>query len=177
MTSPTPADFENAFQAEEFMTRLVPAGDEVPVDQLMVTLEDADYRAWAWWVELMYLPDLKGPTFLQFFAPLPFTYSSERAAEVARFCHNLNGILPLNGFGISEEHEWIYYRQLMPCPDSGADSNLVVQTTWAIWYVIDRFGGLLKDIVEGSTNLEQARAALEHNLKLWTPEDWGKSDD
>ena len=177
MTPPTSANFVKTFEQDEFVTRIVPAGDEVPVDQLLVALKDEEYRAWTWRLELMYLPGLKEPAILQFFVPLPFTYDAQRAVEVARFCHSLNEILPLNGFGISEEHEWLYYRLLMPCPDRGADPGLVLQTAWSIWYLIDRFGGLLKDLAEGVTDPEQARAALADNLAHWTPEDWGKSDD
>ncbi|MBN2145916.1 MAG: hypothetical protein JW726_00955 [Anaerolineales bacterium] len=177
MESPTLSDFIAAFKQDDFITRLVVAGDEAPVDQLMVALEDGDYRPWNWRVELMYLPNLKDPSFLQYFAPLPFEYAPGRATEISRFCNHLNENLPLTGFGISEERGWVYFRHMMTCPDNGADPHLVVQTTWAIWYLIDRFGSLVKDIVEGHTNYEQACLALQENLQNWIPENWGGTND
>jgi len=153
-----------ALHSQGFMTRVIPASDEVPADQLLVVLDEEAEPA-SWRVEMVFLPELTEPYILQFFALLPIEVKEATLPNLARFILALNANLPLTGFELDEGSGWIYYRHLMPCPDNRAlDVELTVDTMWLIHYVIDSFAPLLQDVVEGHKTLAQGLEALQESV-------------
>lgn len=154
-----------ALNAEGFLTRLIPASEEVPLEQLVVVLYDNNPEL-IWQLEIMFLPLIEEPSVLQFFVPLPFEINQISISDLARFILLLNTKLSLTGFELREENGWVYYRHLMTCSESELDEELIVNTVWMISYVLDRFAPILREVVEGHKNLQQGIETLAHNLEV-----------
>jgi len=169
MAAPEVGQLVPALNADGFLTRLVPAGDEVPAEQLFVLL--GDLEDFTLTIELMLLPEVSEPTVLQIFVALPFEVSEQAVPDLARFLLVLNNVLALTGFGMDEPNGWVYYRHMVACPDNQPlDAELLLNAVWMVDYQLDRFAPLIRDVAAGNAGLAQGLASLENNLENWQPE-------
>ncbi|MBW4493628.1 MAG: YbjN domain-containing protein [Oscillatoria princeps RMCB-10] len=151
-----------------FLTRLIPASEENPTEQLLVVMDDEDSTDLKR-LELTFLSGLEDPFVLQLFMGLPCSIQETYKVDLSRFILAVNNHVPLTGFGLKEPEMWVYFRHLMPVNSQGLDGELLAQTIWLIWYVVDRFSGIVKEVAEGNKNLEAGLQALEENLQHWQP--------
>lgn len=172
MAAPELGQLVPALNADGFLTRLVPAGDEMPSEQLFALLGDVGGVTLS--LELMLLPEITEPTILQFFVALPFEVSEQALPDLARFLLVLNNVLALTGFGLDEANGWVYYRHMLACADNQPlDTELLLNAVWMVDYQLDRFASLIRDVAVGRTDLAQSLASLEDNLAHWQPDDEG----
>jgi hypothetical protein len=169
MAGPELGQLVPALNADGFLTRLVPAGDEVLVEQLFVLL--GDLEDFALTAELMLLPEVSEPTVLQLFVALPFEVSEQAVADLARFLLVLNNALALTGFGMDESNGWVYYRHMVACADNQPlDAELLLNTVWMVDYQLDRFALLIRDVAVGKADFAQGLLSLQSNLENWLPD-------
>lgn len=166
MVAPELGQLVPALNADGFLTRLVPASDEMPGEQLFVLLGDVEDSTLS--LELMLLPEVSEPTVLQLFVALPFEVSEQSWPDLARFLLTLNNVLALTGFGMDEANGWVYFRHMVVCPDNQPlDAELLLNTVWMVDYQLDRFAPLIRDVAAGGADLAQGLASLEDNLEHW----------
>lgn len=163
MNVPDLARAAEPLEEEGFENRLVPANETVPHQQLFVALDAEGWNS-GLQLELVFVPDLEDLTVLQFFVLLPIDISRAPVAALARFILMVNRYLPVAGFGLSEQDQWLYFRHLMPCPNRELDPATIVNTVWMIEYLISRFSHPIRALVDGSMNLDEARAELDRTV-------------
>jgi len=174
MAGPELGQLVPALNADGFLTRLVPAGEEIPGEQLFVLLGDVEDFTLS--LELMLLPEISEPTVLQLFVALPFEATEHTSPDLARFLLALNNALALTGFGMDESNGWVFYRHLVVCADNQPlNAELLLNTVWMVDYQLDRFAPLIGDVAAGKADLAQGLASLEINLKSWQPNE-GEED-
>lgn len=135
-------EIETCLNAEGMTTLLQPASPEQPLEQLLVLLEleDADTRLA---VELLYVPDIEeefeAVKLLQFFVTLPFEIDETKVRLACDALMRINYTLPLMAFSYQEEGHYLYFRHVLMLPKSASasDKDVIVQTVWLIFYVIE----------------------------------------
>ena len=146
--------------ATDFPVRLVPAGEGTAQEQLFVDL-GADVQARPLRLELMFLPGKEEVDHLQVFIPLPFAVVPAHAAELARIIAAVNARLPLVGFGMAEREGWVFYRAVLPVrADQELDGEVVGNTGWLAYYLVEQTAGILEDVASGIMKFEDASHAF-----------------
>ncbi len=146
--------------AEEGLpTRLIEAGEQSPVDVLLVGAL-ADEQNVVVQLELSFVPateeEFGGASLLQFFAPFADVLEGNEPS-VARLVLALNSRLPLVGFSTLEEERMLLFRHMAMLP--GLDTTidpLVAQTVWMISSILDIYAAPLAEVAAGSKSYDDA---------------------
>jgi len=147
-------DIQKCLDQEGFSTSFQVANPEQPLDQLFVLLE-LEERDVQLALELVYVPDVEeefeNVKLLQFFVMLPFEIQEADAAQVRKSILQLNLNLPLMAFGFHEVDEYLYFRHvlMLPIATGESDKDVIVQTTWLVYYLITKFYPAIEEIVAG----------------------------
>ena len=157
-----------AINEQGYTTEIMPPTDAAPVEQLLVFL-NMDYRRRQRYVELVFVPEMEELTILQMFVLMPFEIEHSSISTLSRVLLQVNRLLPITGFGLSEHEGWAYFRYLMICPDGSLDPETTATAVWMIEHLLDRFTGLIEEVAKGGMTLEQGERALQRNLEEWIP--------
>lgn len=102
-------------------------------------------------------------TLLQTIAYIPFELTSKSKGEVARLLHLLNYQMDMPGFGMDEEQRLMFYRLVIPCPESELDErflNLFLATTRV---AVETFMGAIAMVAAGSVDLDTMKKGPQGN--------------
>ncbi|MBT3218636.1 MAG: hypothetical protein HN348_06055 [Proteobacteria bacterium] len=174
-TTPDLSSLCPALNADDFPTQYLPGTKEIPVDQVLVVLDD-DQEGRTLHLQILPVPDIEDLTVLQFYSQLPFSLNPANTADLARFLHLVNQHLPLIGFAMNEDDATVYYRALVPQPEGAAQLDIVVPTVWMTAYLLHRFAPLVEGVAIGELAYEEGKAALlEHLSRPYDPVSTGSS--
>ena len=101
---------------------------------------------------------------LQCLVPLPVELRPERADVLARYLLDLNAECIVSGFGFRADLKLLYFRTMIPQSINGVDPALLVEVTWTIAYMVDRFLPLIQEVAAGDHSLEEAKQRLKEHI-------------
>lgn len=138
------SDIQRYLENEGFTTLFKEANGETPLDQLLVllNLEAQDVQLV---LELVYIPDLEDELdnvkLLQFFVVLASELTDEAIVQLSRALPQINLNLPLMAFGLHQEDRIAYFRYVHVLSKAGSaqDMQVITETTWLVYYLVDRF--------------------------------------
>ena len=151
------------FDDEGFFSKVIPASETTPIDQLFVDFADSKDRDSR--LEIILLPENKGVYVIQFFVILPFKIQKKDISDIARLMIMINNNLPITGFGMIEEQSLPYFRYLLSWPEIELNKDVIVKTAWMIDYLINRLGGILESFAKGEKTIDEAIFELKENTK------------
>lgn len=153
METPDLRQLQSVFE-NHFNCSLIHDADIKIEDQLIVDLpNDANERPRQ--CEFLILPDEDGLCYLQYFSAMNFGYNPELNSETTRLIAYINAILPLIGFGFSEELEMLYYRCVVPCPNKPFDQEIHLHNVFVLIYLLDNFSFFIEAISNGLKTFEE----------------------
>lgn len=123
-------------------------------NQLIIDLPN-DFNERPRQCEFLILPDEDGLCYLQYFSTMNFGYNPELNNETTRLIAHINSIIPLIGFGFSEELEILYYRCVVPCPNKPFDQEIHLRNVFVLIYLLDNFSFFIEAISNGLKSFEE----------------------
>ena len=145
--------FSELLSREAYEVQLVPAGDDVPFDTLLVKLELVEKDHQVLWLELSFLPGLEAElddvSILQCYVALS-EFAPEHRAALERLIVEPNSKLPIGGFGLLDEQRVIFFKHnaMLPNDDHESSLKIVHELVAMTGYLIEIFSEqLLKGAV------------------------------
>lgn len=158
--------FNESLSSESYRTQLLPAGDRVPYDTLLVTIESFEEENRVWRLEMSFLPGLEGDldkvSILQCFVPLSDQIAEESRSALNLLIVKLNAKLPIGGFGLLDNPGMLFFKHNAMLPDDKLDAayqivhELIPMTT----YLIVLFSESLVRVARGEKTAEEALADM-----------------
>jgi hypothetical protein len=158
--------FNESLSSESYRTQLLPAGDRVPYDTLLVTIESFEEENRVWRLEMSFLPGLEGDldkvSILQCFVPLSDQIAEESRSALNLLIVKLNAKLPIGGFGLLDNPNMLFFKHNAMLPDDNPDAayqivhELIPMTT----YLIALFSESLVRVACGEKTAEEALADM-----------------
>lgn len=157
----------------DFQVEMAPIAESVPVQQLTVTLEEANGLR----MVIFFLGDLLKATmeggelvsalteeetdFLQLFIRFPFELQESAYPDLARLLLMINWSTPVGAFGLNEVQKNLHYRQVFECLEGAPDPDLIADAVSGMQYYAALRFDLLKIVATGEKTLAQVLAELE----------------
>jgi hypothetical protein len=91
---------------------------------------------------------LSGLEMVQLYAPIPLELDENALAAVLEVLPEVNQAVPLIGFNVHLQEEFIYFRYVMLVPAGEIGLKLVTEATWMAHFALDNFASSLIAIVE-----------------------------
>ena len=173
MSSARLKELEHRLRGAGFVADVLPVGEQLPVEQLLVHLgKDGQERDLA--LQLLFLSDLQraapdmpqpgqtGDTdYLQFYVTLPFEPVPAAFPGLARLILSLNWGMPIGGFGLSEAERVVFCRHVLFCPAGRVDADLTVKTIRLMAFYVMDAGLVLEAVGRGDRTLDEVVAESE----------------
>lgn len=141
-----------------FQTYLKVADSEVILERLFIlTPSDNEGRLI---LEIIPIPDfgkqLNNTQLLQFFVGVLVDCEKNNQEQLKKMILALNSSVPLMGWGLNEEENLVYFRHILVLPEainyqSYLIRDVVVETTWLIFYIVDSYYSTLEAISLGAS--------------------------
>jgi hypothetical protein len=148
---------------DDFETLFQPASEDIPLDRLLVALDNPQDDEEPYMLELLYIPgvqaELDDVKLLQFFLPLDDVLPSA-LAEARHLLTHINQQLPLVGFNLHEEGRYFFFRYVLVMPEQprgDQDGDVVRETVWLIYYLLHNFQSSLSAIASGQQTVASLR--------------------
>lgn len=145
---------------QDFDTELQPAGGDIPLERLLIGLENPQDDQQPFLLELAYVPGIEAELddvgLLQYFVALD-DVAPASLEEARRLLPHINLNLPLVGFNLHEAGQYFYFRyvQVIPKEEGAQDGAVVQETVWLIHYLLHTYHDTLRAVANGQQTVEQ----------------------
>lgn len=144
----------DAALGEHYPTRVVEAGDELPVPSLLVSFDrDEEGRDRILAVSFLPLPDddLPSTNLLQFYVRLPFDVPSEHRGDVLQAATLVNAAMAVGHFAVRDDE--LYYRYVLASPSGRVvDADLLRDLLPLLEFHQQHFGDYLEGVAVGEVS-------------------------
>jgi hypothetical protein len=142
-------------------THLLPEGDDVPYDTLLVGIDGED-EAQAWRLELSFLPgleeDLEEVSILQCFVPVILVAEPAVLPVLRELLITINPQLPLGSFGLLQNPDAVYWKHnaLLHNAQTAANAVVVAEIVTLTGYLLSLFAAALTGVAQGEIGVAEA---------------------
>lgn len=163
---------KQVLETDGMRCQLMPKTDEIPFDQLYVTIavegitQDVILQLKMVEHALEDIPKGENVTLhlLQFVVALPFKVREEKIDETIRFLCLINRSFEIPGFEFSEVDRIVYYRYVLMTSENSIPSILIRNLLGVIMFILDGFSTKIEDIAKGRRSLEEiVQEAIQEN--------------
>ncbi len=147
-------------------SKTIGTDDGSAINQLLVYLH-SDSRNMDYVLQLIFLNDAARaagaqfdedtPVNLQLFISFPFLVGPGFETETGMLLHALNRILPIGGFGLSEDDRVLYYRYNLTSAGDGPPDDVVEEAIGMISFFLSAMAEGIHDVAK---NVRQRRAVV-----------------
>lgn len=158
--------FKEILDTENFTTSFFEKSKELPFDRLNAIMPtDLSDKLL---VEMIFPPGtddfIKDFRLFQYFVRLPIGFAEGQMDELKRYILKLNMGLPLMGFGLNEEDQYIYFKSITLVPDKDKPDHDVIRTLveniYLIGFIFTRFYEDIKKLAAGKVRAEKLMKKL-----------------
>lgn len=141
-------------------THLLPEGDEVPYDTLLVGVGDGKEQSWR--LELSFLPGLQEEldevSILQCFAPVVDLSGKPPPPDLRTLILRINPKLPLGSFGVLDSPPIVFWKHNALLHDAQAQTNaqIVEELVMLAGYLLTLFTRALTRVARGELDVAAA---------------------
>lgn len=147
-------------EREAIPTHLLPEGEGVPYDTLLVGIEGANEQTWR--MELSFLPnleeDLDTVSILQCFVPVVGELAPGATAALRDFLIRINPQLPLGSFGVLDEPHIVYFKHNALLPNQQTRTQVLIthELVMLTGYLLTLFMDALTRVARGEIDVATA---------------------
>ncbi|MEN3334205.1 MAG: hypothetical protein V7641_3570 [Blastocatellia bacterium] len=158
--------FSESLSRESYRTQLRPAGNGVPYDTLLVSIESFEAENRVWRLEMSFLPgledDLEKVSILQCFVSLSDQMAEAHQAALNLLIVKLNAKLPIGGFGVLDHPRILFFKHnaMLPDDEPGVSYQIVHELVPMTTYLIALFSEPLIQVASGQKTAEEALADM-----------------
>jgi hypothetical protein len=85
--------------------------------------------------------DLEGMELIQLYAPIPVPVEEDAVDEILGTLPEVNELVPLIGFNLHLDDQFVYYRHVMLVPAGEVGQQVVTEGVWLAHFALDAFAG------------------------------------
>jgi len=76
---------------------------------------------------------------IQIFVPIPLELNEKAVDDIVGLLPDVNQQVPLIGFNVHLEEQFVYFRHVMLAPEGETGAQLVTEAVWLSQYAVDTF--------------------------------------
>ena len=157
-------------EADDFAVYLNEKSEEVPFDQLFISLgEDEQKRPFV--LQMLFVNDLtnimeleekeEDAALLQHFLTFPFTASPITVPELSKLVLMLNRIIPIGAFGLDINQGTLYFQYVLASKDREVNKTVILETVSMIGMFVMEFAKKLEAVATGEKCAQEIIKSLE----------------
>ena len=89
---------------------------------------------------------------IQIYAPIPLEIDEESVDDIVGFLPDINQQVPLIGFNVHLEEQFVYFRHVMLSPEGKTGAQMVTEAVWLSQYAVDTFAHRFLEFAESESD-------------------------
>lgn len=130
------------FQEEHLPAIVEDATDAIDADHVKVAIE-IDGFSEPLVLQIMHVetdPEvMSGLEMIQLYAPIPVELTEEAVEQIVWTLPEINEVVPLIGFNLHLEDNFVYFRHVLLAPEGEAGRRVVTEAVWMARFALDTF--------------------------------------